>query len=82
MNGLFTLVTRPLSYMTSMETVISGQNRYRWADGWYACRILNRTNWVACIALFGLFGTLPFSNSFYDEVNGPGLGSLELEYWP
>ena len=39
--------------------VISGQNRYHWADGWHAfCRILNRTNWDACIALFGLFGTL------------------------
>ena len=39
--------------------VITDQNRYRWADGWHAfCRILNRTNWVACIALFGLFGTL------------------------
>ena len=60
--------------------MISGQNRYRWADGWHAfCRILNRTNWVARIALFGLFKTLsPFSNSLCDEVNGPGFGSLEL----
>lgn len=39
--------------------VISGESRYRWADGWHAFRhALHRTNWAAYLAGFGLLGML------------------------